>query len=171
MSYNKHTWETGETITAEKLNNLEDGVANLDSSSILNGIVVINAEINGETFTFDKTPNQIGELWESNYLVLMKVDLLNREDPPFDVIHKIMFIVENCYFEENIIQYITAIHFGSNTAIELNWSLTDGWNIYALTDIWLPYIGTPPESEGFNGAGVIVQDGYWNLYNHLVDTE
>ena len=27
MSYEKHTWETGETITAEKLNNLEDGVA------------------------------------------------------------------------------------------------------------------------------------------------
>lgn len=27
MSYEKHTWQTGETITAEKLNNLEDGVA------------------------------------------------------------------------------------------------------------------------------------------------
>ncbi len=27
MSYEKHTWETGETITAEKLNNLENGVA------------------------------------------------------------------------------------------------------------------------------------------------
>ena len=28
MSYEKHTWETGETITAEKLNNLENGVEN-----------------------------------------------------------------------------------------------------------------------------------------------
>lgn len=27
MAYEKHTWETGETITAEKLNNLEDGVS------------------------------------------------------------------------------------------------------------------------------------------------
>ena len=26
MSYTKHTWVTGETITAEKLNNIEDGV-------------------------------------------------------------------------------------------------------------------------------------------------
>ena len=25
MAYEKHTWETGEVITAEKLNNLEDG--------------------------------------------------------------------------------------------------------------------------------------------------
>lgn len=28
MAYNKHTWTTGETITAEKLNNIEGGVAN-----------------------------------------------------------------------------------------------------------------------------------------------
>lgn len=26
MPYEKHTWETGETITAEKLNNLENGI-------------------------------------------------------------------------------------------------------------------------------------------------
>lgn len=26
MSYTKHAWVTGETITAEKLNNIEDGV-------------------------------------------------------------------------------------------------------------------------------------------------
>ena len=32
MSYNKHTWETGETITAEKLNNIEDGVENAGNS-------------------------------------------------------------------------------------------------------------------------------------------
>ena len=31
MAYEKHTWETGETITAEKLNNLEDGVASSGS--------------------------------------------------------------------------------------------------------------------------------------------
>ena len=32
MSYEKHTWETGEIITAEKLNNLEDGVAGASGS-------------------------------------------------------------------------------------------------------------------------------------------
>lgn len=31
MSYEKHTWETGETITAEKLNNLEDEVDNISN--------------------------------------------------------------------------------------------------------------------------------------------
>ena len=29
MAYEKHTWETGETITAELLNHIEDGVAEL----------------------------------------------------------------------------------------------------------------------------------------------
>lgn len=35
MSYEKHTWQTGETITAEKLNNLEDGVASNGSDVFL----------------------------------------------------------------------------------------------------------------------------------------
>ena len=30
MSYTKHAWVTGETITAEKLNNIEDGVDDLN---------------------------------------------------------------------------------------------------------------------------------------------
>lgn len=30
MSYTKHTWVTGETITAEKLNNIEDGIDGID---------------------------------------------------------------------------------------------------------------------------------------------
>lgn len=34
MSYEKHTWETGETITAEKLNNLEDGIAEGGSGGV-----------------------------------------------------------------------------------------------------------------------------------------
>lgn len=28
MSYEKHTWQTGETITADKLNNIENGINN-----------------------------------------------------------------------------------------------------------------------------------------------
>lgn len=30
MSYTKHAWVTGETITAEKLNNIEDGIDGID---------------------------------------------------------------------------------------------------------------------------------------------
>ena len=34
MSYNKYTWTTGETITADKMNHIEDGIAEGESSSV-----------------------------------------------------------------------------------------------------------------------------------------
>ena len=30
MTYTKHTWDDGEIITKEKLNNIEDGIANVE---------------------------------------------------------------------------------------------------------------------------------------------
>ena len=30
MAYTKHTWIQGEVITKEKLNNIEDGIANIE---------------------------------------------------------------------------------------------------------------------------------------------
>lgn len=35
MAYEKHTWQTGETITAEKLNNLEEGIEEAKNKSFL----------------------------------------------------------------------------------------------------------------------------------------
>lgn len=32
MSYEKQTWECGETITADKLNHMEEGIENASSS-------------------------------------------------------------------------------------------------------------------------------------------
>jgi len=45
MAYTKHTWENGEVITAEKLNNLEDGIAESSGSNI----TVFNIIEDGET--------------------------------------------------------------------------------------------------------------------------
>lgn len=53
MAYNKHTWKYGDTITASKLNNMEDGIANADTkvgdlttdvSDLKNAIDYIDAE-------------------------------------------------------------------------------------------------------------------------------
>ena len=44
MSYTKTTWETGDTITAEKLNNIEDGVEAASSGSGGPLIVSLNTE-------------------------------------------------------------------------------------------------------------------------------
>ena len=48
MAYEKHTWETGETITAEKLNNLEDGVSGNG------GILLVREQESGVYMVLDK---------------------------------------------------------------------------------------------------------------------
>lgn len=53
MAYEKHTWETGETITAEKLNNLEDGVSGSG------GILCVREQDDGAYIVLDKTFNEI----------------------------------------------------------------------------------------------------------------
>lgn len=50
MAYEKHTWSTGETITADKLNHMEDGIANSGGS------LVVHVDDND---TLDKTWQEI----------------------------------------------------------------------------------------------------------------
>lgn len=54
MAYTKHTWETGEVITAENLNHIEDGLAS-------GGVLLVNAieDETAQTTTLDKTWQQI----------------------------------------------------------------------------------------------------------------
>ena len=47
MSYNEHTWQTGETITAEKLNNLEGGVQEALAGSDVEVIKIATAQGGG----------------------------------------------------------------------------------------------------------------------------
>lgn len=60
MTYEKQTWECGETITAEKLNHIEDGIADASSGG---GTLVIRetrTESEGDTvYTLDKTWQEI----------------------------------------------------------------------------------------------------------------
>ena len=50
--YEKQTWVTGEVITKEKLNHMEDGIANSGGSAFI-------VNLNSETQTLDKTWNEI----------------------------------------------------------------------------------------------------------------
>lgn len=54
MSYTPTNWETGDTITAEKLNKLEQGVANAGGST--GGGVLVVHDVDG---TLDKTWQEI----------------------------------------------------------------------------------------------------------------
>lgn len=68
MSYEKHTWETGETITAEKLNNLENGVASSggsESSFVINITPKLLFSCNIPVSDYSALPMEYGiNLWE-----------------------------------------------------------------------------------------------------------
>ena len=51
MSYEKQTWQTGDTITAEKLNHIEDGIAN----SIL--VVTVDLDTGISDVTYEDLQN------------------------------------------------------------------------------------------------------------------
>ena len=70
MSYEKHTWETGETITAEKLNNLEDGVASGGSGDNNNFIVPIVYDNVEDVYSTEVTFSQIMDAYESEKTII-----------------------------------------------------------------------------------------------------
>lgn len=54
MSYTKQVWATGDIITEEKLNHMEDGIS-------ANGVLVVGTTVSGNTVTLDKTWQEIHE--------------------------------------------------------------------------------------------------------------
>ena len=55
MSYTKQTWSTGDTVTAAKLNHMEDGIAEAGGGSSGGGVLVVH-DVDG---TLDKTYSEI----------------------------------------------------------------------------------------------------------------
>ena len=64
MSYTPNTWQTGDTITAAKLNNMEQGVANAG------GVLLVNATVSGRRVDLDKTWQEIND----STLAVIKMD-------------------------------------------------------------------------------------------------
>lgn len=56
MAYEKQTWVTGEVITKEKLNHMEDGIAN--------GIMIVTAD--PQTTKLNKTFNELKNAFKAN---------------------------------------------------------------------------------------------------------
>lgn len=67
MAYEKQTWQCGDTISAEKLNHMEDGIADAGGGS---STLVVNGttdEGTGTT-TLDKTWQEISDAFPNVYL-------------------------------------------------------------------------------------------------------
>lgn len=67
MNYNKTTWDTGDIVTAEKLNNIEDGIA-----SAGDGIFIVSVQGgDNEPRALDKTYAEIVEAFNSGKTVVI----------------------------------------------------------------------------------------------------
>lgn len=86
MSYTKTTWQNGDTITAEKLNHIEDGIADVEG-----GTLVVNSDYNSEVEgkVLDKTFEEIYEAFLNGVTVLLKET--DNEDLTFESYGIVMF--------------------------------------------------------------------------------
>lgn len=71
MSYTPTTWAAGDTVTAAKLNKLENGVANAGSS-----VLIVNVTQSGDTYTCDKTAGEMYAAAQNGVVVFHQVDTL-----------------------------------------------------------------------------------------------
>lgn len=69
MSYTPTTWQTGDTITAEKLNNMESGIENANEPFIVT-LTPTAADFSG---TMDKTPKEIYDAYMAGRQIRAKI--------------------------------------------------------------------------------------------------
>lgn len=87
MSYTKQTWATGDTVTAEKLNHIEDGIAAADGGGSSGGVIYCDLTGTGEGWSASMTIEEIGEAVNSGSTVLFRwegvVGFLNYSEEEF----------------------------------------------------------------------------------------
>ena len=67
MAYEKTTWSTGDVVTAEKLNKMEDGIAGASAG----GVFIVHSQVFNEgTYILDKTYTEIAEAMESSTVLV-----------------------------------------------------------------------------------------------------
>ena len=75
MSYEKQTWNTGDTITDDKLNHMEDGISSV-------GSLVVNYVFGESTDTLDKTYAEIRSALLAGKTIFVKKDD-SYDDPQY----------------------------------------------------------------------------------------
>lgn len=81
MSYTPTNWSTGDTITATKLNNIEQGISSID-------MIIVNLTDNGTgTYVADKTAAQMFNAFITGKKIIIKwpSDFVDYENNPLTV--------------------------------------------------------------------------------------
>lgn len=93
MSYNKKTWQTGDTITAEALNNLEQGCDDANVGPLAMVATLGVNESSKKTLTMNKTAEEVYEAAAAGRL--FKVSFAVSENNSFECILAIGAIKRN----------------------------------------------------------------------------
>lgn len=90
MAYEKQTWADGDVITQEKLNHMEDGIANTGGGLVVN----VTTETQGDAtiYTMDKTAREIITCFESGMMPTLYMFRSLEEDVEVDS----YLIINNC---------------------------------------------------------------------------
>lgn len=74
MSYTPYTWSSGDTVTAARLNNIEQGVANAGGS-----VLIVGTTFSNNVLTLDKTYKQIHDALLAGTSVVVQMPDTNTE--------------------------------------------------------------------------------------------
>ena len=99
MSYTKTTWVNGDTITAEKLNNMENGIANAGGTLIVGVTVTVEDEL--EAASMDKTWQEIHDALAAGLRVIVIYSNPNYSEIVQEAINHV-------YFEDGDGYYVNA---------------------------------------------------------------
>lgn len=74
MAYTKNTWNTGDIVSSQKLNHMEDGIANSENVFIVGGELTYNQEEDTFIGTLDKTWKEIHDALQTRICIAVIVN-------------------------------------------------------------------------------------------------
>lgn len=96
MAYEKKTWECGETITAEALNHMEDGIEEASQGGA--EPLLVNAVYSGEgRYDLNKTFGEIRVAFNSGRVVIITRDLSSETEDrvTVDIVQAVLFEINH----------------------------------------------------------------------------
>lgn len=106
MSYAATNWATGDVITAEKLNNIENGIENASDSVFMVTITYFSVAEN--TFKCDKTWNEVKEAYENKKRIIFQRKTSGDDNTAFFKFYKVISAIR-----ERVTGAITSLSFNN----------------------------------------------------------
>ena len=127
MSYEKQIWVNGETITANKLNHIEDGIENSNNISVIN----IEYSFFTNTSIADKTFEELMSAYQNGNILICRLKLKNRDNiTGLECINFLMktntgFLEETGELDTAQDIFVTSISFGPSSTFSVSISSSE----------------------------------------------